>query len=144
MSALALGYAGWGPGQLDDEIQRNGWLCVGCRSSKPRSWDDPPVPTGGIDFRALITATPETESSSHMFYAQVRNFAHDDDALTETFTNDFYNVFMQDVGAMEAQQRVRERHPDGPTVDINVDAPHLAMQQLIRKLIETEQTSAPA
>ena len=27
-SLLALGYAGWGPGQLDDEIQRNGWLCV--------------------------------------------------------------------------------------------------------------------
>jgi putative transcriptional regulator len=23
---LALGYAGWGPGQLDDEVQRNGWL----------------------------------------------------------------------------------------------------------------------
>ena len=23
---LALGYSGWGPGQLDDEIQRNGWL----------------------------------------------------------------------------------------------------------------------
>ncbi len=27
-SLLALGYAGWGPGQLDEEIQRNGWLCV--------------------------------------------------------------------------------------------------------------------
>ncbi len=25
---LALGYAGWGPGQLDDELQRNGWLSV--------------------------------------------------------------------------------------------------------------------
>jgi putative transcriptional regulator len=25
-SLLALGYAGWGPGQLDDEIQKNGWL----------------------------------------------------------------------------------------------------------------------
>jgi putative transcriptional regulator len=23
---LALGYAGWGPGQLEQEIQRNGWL----------------------------------------------------------------------------------------------------------------------
>lgn len=23
---LALGYAGWGPGQLEDEIQSNGWL----------------------------------------------------------------------------------------------------------------------
>lgn len=25
---LALGYAGWGPGQLDDEIRANGWLHV--------------------------------------------------------------------------------------------------------------------
>jgi len=25
-SLLALGYAGWGPGQLDNEIQDNGWL----------------------------------------------------------------------------------------------------------------------
>jgi len=25
---LALGYAGWGPGQLDQEIRQNGWLQV--------------------------------------------------------------------------------------------------------------------
>jgi len=27
-SMLALGYAGWGPGQLDNEIRENGWLSV--------------------------------------------------------------------------------------------------------------------
>lgn len=27
-SLLALGYAGWGPGQLDDEIMANGWLSL--------------------------------------------------------------------------------------------------------------------
>jgi putative transcriptional regulator len=25
---VALGYAGWAPGQLEDEISRNGWLTV--------------------------------------------------------------------------------------------------------------------
>lgn len=30
---VTLGYAGWGPGQLEDEILRNGWLTVPARIS---------------------------------------------------------------------------------------------------------------
>ncbi len=92
----------------------------------------------GVGFRALITATPETETTTFMFYAQVRNFALDNETLTETFTKDFYNVFLDDVGALEAQQRVMEHHPDAPTIDIKADAPHLAMRQLIGRLIDEE------
>jgi putative transcriptional regulator len=39
---LALGYAGWGPGQLEGEIQRNGWLTCDARE-------------------ALVFATPDDE-----------------------------------------------------------------------------------
>ena len=31
-SMLALGYAGWGPGQLEEEIAQNGWLIAPARS----------------------------------------------------------------------------------------------------------------
>jgi phenylpropionate dioxygenase-like ring-hydroxylating dioxygenase large terminal subunit len=93
---------------------------------------------GAIDFRALISTTPETPRTSHLFYAQVRNFAHDDVALAAKWVAEFRDLFMEDVGAMEAQQEVYDRYPDAPTIDINTDAPQLAMRRLLRQLIAEE------
>ena len=31
---LTLGYAGWGPGQLEGEIQGNAWLCAPCEDTR--------------------------------------------------------------------------------------------------------------
>ena len=43
---LALGYAGWGPGQLDGEIRANGWLHVAA--------DEELVFDAGLDSRSGI------------------------------------------------------------------------------------------
>lgn len=37
---VALGYAGWGPGQLEDEIARNGWLTCDARPGLVFDTDD--------------------------------------------------------------------------------------------------------
>jgi vanillate monooxygenase len=91
-----------------------------------------------VRLRALITATPETETSSFMFYAQCRNFAVDDAALTERVVTDFRNVFLEDVAVMEGQQRVNSALPDAPTIDIAIDAPPLAMRRLVREALARE------
>ena len=57
-SLLALGYAGWGPGQLDKEIRANGWLQVPSDSEiifdiEPDTKWDRAIQRLGIDPRML-------------------------------------------------------------------------------------------
>jgi len=55
---LALGYAGWGPGQLEEELQKNGWLHVGADdglvfgSDLDGKWERA-IAKIGIDFTKL-------------------------------------------------------------------------------------------
>jgi putative transcriptional regulator len=60
-SLLALGYAGWAPGQLDQEIQANGWLTVPADDdlifgSKLESRWELAMAKMGIDFSKLSGA----------------------------------------------------------------------------------------
>jgi phenylpropionate dioxygenase-like ring-hydroxylating dioxygenase large terminal subunit len=94
-----------------------------------------------VRLYALITATPETATTSFMFYAQCRNFAIDDDAVNARIVGDFRTVFLQDVAVMEAQQRIAAALPDAPTIDINIDAPPLAMRRLVQQTLAAERAA---
>ena len=57
-SILALGYAGWAPGQLDQEIQSNGWLNLPADNklvfdNKPENIWESAMGKIGIDFNKL-------------------------------------------------------------------------------------------
>ena len=57
-SILALGYAGWEPGQLDQEIQANGWLSLPADNDlvfdeKPNTKWEKAMGKIGIDFNML-------------------------------------------------------------------------------------------
>jgi vanillate O-demethylase monooxygenase subunit len=89
-------------------------------------------------IHVLLTATPETERRSLLFYAQIRNFGVEDEEFTARFKRDSRGVFDEDVVVMEAQQRIADAMPDAPTVDIRSDAPHLAMRKLVQQFMDAE------
>ena len=61
---VALGYAGWAPGQLEDEIQKNGWLTV--RADIDLIFNVPPEERYDAAMRALgINAANLSEEAGH-------------------------------------------------------------------------------
>ena len=61
---VALGYAGWAPGQLEDEIQKNGWLTV--RADLDLIFDVPPEARYDAAMSALgVNAANLSEEAGH-------------------------------------------------------------------------------
>jgi phenylpropionate dioxygenase-like ring-hydroxylating dioxygenase large terminal subunit len=92
----------------------------------------------GVRLRALITATPETEATSFMFYAQCRNFALGDQEASQRFIKQIRAVFDQDIAVMEGQQRINSMMPNAPTVEIRCDVPVVAMHRLVMQAAARE------
>ena len=92
----------------------------------------------GIEFFNLNAMTPETETTTHYFYAHARSFALDDEAVDEIYRRDFRAVFQEDVDILAAQQESLDRDPSRPLVDINVDGPGLALRRMLREGIASE------
>ena len=68
----------------------------------------------GIEFFNLNAMTPETETTTHYFYAHARSFALDDEAVDEIYRRDFRAVFQEDVDILAAQQESLDRDPVPP------------------------------
>ncbi len=63
-SVLVLGYAGWGPGQLDGEIQRNGWLSVAADDALVFG-DDPDAVWGAALAKIGVDASQLSGDAGH-------------------------------------------------------------------------------
>jgi phenylpropionate dioxygenase-like ring-hydroxylating dioxygenase large terminal subunit len=98
----------------------------------------------GVRLRALITATPESETTSFMFYAQCRNFAVGNEQVSQRFIKQIRAVFDQDIAVMEGQQRVNSMLPYAPRIEIRADTPVVAMHRLVEEFATKERALAQA
>ena len=97
---------------------------------------------GGIRMRNLNAITPETETSTHYFWAQAHEFDVDNEALTETIFNQVNTAFLEDVEIFEAQQNMIDLDPAAKMVDLHSDAGGVAARKIIDDLARQELAAA--
>ena len=92
----------------------------------------------------LHLLTPETETSTHYFWAFVRNYKIDDHAMTESVQKAIIDTFNEDKVILEIQQKqMQERNAEVPVVAIKLDqAPIQARRLLEQRLMDEAQNPA--
>jgi phenylpropionate dioxygenase-like ring-hydroxylating dioxygenase large terminal subunit len=101
--------------------------------------DDP----AAICFHVMNSLTPETERSTHYFYAVVRNFALDDPSMGEFLGRENNAAFHEDRVVIEVQQQLMDiENPPTPIMPIAADRGVLAMRRILEKM-ERDETVAP-
>ena len=93
---------------------------------------------GGIRMRNLNAITPETESTTHYFWAQAHDFDVDNPEVTDLVFQQVKTAFTEDVAVFEAQQQVIDLDPEAPTINLSQDAGGVAALRLIRNRIARE------
>ncbi|WP_119153607.1 Rieske 2Fe-2S domain-containing protein [Caldimonas tepidiphila] len=91
-----------------------------------------------LQFRHTSVQTPETETTSHYWFCQARNFELDNDALTEQIYDDVVVAFEEDRRMIEAQQKIVSQTPGRPMLPIAADAGLNQARWLIDRLARQE------
>ncbi|MDA0238458.1 MAG: aromatic ring-hydroxylating dioxygenase subunit alpha [Proteobacteria bacterium] len=95
-----------------------------------------------IEFRILNALVPETENTTHYFWAIMRNFEINDDEMTEmTFTGN-KSAFAEDQWIIEKQQAMMNALDNPTPIAVPHDKGVLRATQLVDRLIKQEQSAA--
>ncbi|SFA97617.1 vanillate O-demethylase monooxygenase subunit [Amycolatopsis marina] len=88
----------------------------------------------------VYAITPETEHSTHDFWAVARDFALKDEGVSEFLRENNRTVVLQDVTALDILEKVVAAEADGyQELSINIDTGGLAARRFLKRMIEREQ-----
>jgi len=90
---------------------------------------------GGIGMYNVNAITPETESTSHYFWAQTHDFNIDDPQVTQALFEEIRTAFNQDVVVFEAQQLCIQSAPDAREVSCAADRAQLLTRKIVDRLL---------
>ena len=100
--------------------------------SKPRPDGSDP---DAFHVEVVYAITPETEHSTHDFWAVARDFALDDEGVSKFLAENNRTVVLQDVTALNVLERIVATEPDGyQELSINIDTGGLAARQMLQAM----------
>lgn len=92
----------------------------------------------GFTYRNLNAITPETEKTSHYFWAQAHDFRIDEPWITDLFVQNTHEAFSEDLWIIGLQQQNVDTGTTPPRVDINHDGGGLHAIRILEGLIEDD------
>jgi len=99
---------------------------------------------GAMEYRNCQFMTPESERSTHFFWSYLNNFEGQDSTISRSLLDSLIEGFMEDKQIIERQQKTLEQDPGFQMLAILADAPLAHFRRVLGKLIDSEQTGAPA
>ncbi|MBP2703952.1 aromatic ring-hydroxylating dioxygenase subunit alpha [Microbispora sp. RL4-1S] len=92
---------------------------------------------GAFHVEVVYAMTPETDTSTHNFWAVARDFAQEDQSVSDFLAEQNRTVVLQDVAALNALEKSIAAEPEGyQELSINIDTGGLAARRMLAKLIE--------
>jgi phenylpropionate dioxygenase-like ring-hydroxylating dioxygenase large terminal subunit len=93
----------------------------------------------------VYAITPETEHSTHDFWAVARDFALDDTSVSDFIAEQNRTVVLQDVAALDVLEQVIATEPVGyQELSINIDTGGLAARRMIAAMLQHKAATAAA
>jgi phenylpropionate dioxygenase-like ring-hydroxylating dioxygenase large terminal subunit len=93
----------------------------------------------GVNGMVINTVTPETRRTCHYFWAFVRNYRREEQAITHELRAGVSRIFKEDELVLEAQQRAVDEFPGRTFYDLNIDAGGVWARRQIAAMIDAEQ-----
>ena len=95
------------------------------------------------EFRGCQALTPETENSTHYFFAHPHNFAIDNPEVTRSIHQAVVTAFDEDRDIITAQQRSLALAPDFKMIPFSIDAALSQFRWAVERRLAEESAPAP-
>jgi vanillate O-demethylase monooxygenase subunit len=98
---------------------------------------------GTREYRNCQYMTPETDRTTHFFWAYLNNFEGDDTTISRSLLDSLLEGFMEDKAIIERQQQTLEDDPgfEKQMLAIMADAPLVHFRRALARLIDAEQAA---